>query len=65
VVFRTGAVLVAAIAIAFGGLASDTFGRFQAPRPWVAFIVCPTGLVVSLLLTRDVFPGAQGSGTPR
>src|ERR1700722_11650931 len=68
VVFWTGAVVVAAIAIAFADLAnraSDAFVRVQAPRPWVAFIVCPIGLIVSLLLTRHVFPGAQGSGIPQ
>jgi H+/Cl- antiporter ClcA len=31
----------------------------------VAFIVCPIGLVISFLLTRYVFPGAQGSGIPQ
>jgi H+/Cl- antiporter ClcA len=67
-VFWAGAVAVAAIAIAFAdlaNLASDSFVRFQAPRPWVAFIVCPIGLIVSVLLTRHVFPGAQGSGIPQ
>lgn len=68
VVFWTGAVLVAAIAIGFAdlaNLANATFVQFQAPRPWVAFIVCPLGLIVSFLLTRHVFPGAQGSGIPQ
>jgi H+/Cl- antiporter ClcA len=67
-VFWAGAILVAAIAIGFAwlaNLASDTFVGFQAPRPWMAFIVCPAGLIVSSLLTRHVFPGAQGSGIPQ
>jgi H+/Cl- antiporter ClcA len=67
-VFWCGAVLVAGVAIGFAtlaNLATDLFVRFQAPRPWVAFIVCPAGLVASFLLTRHVFPGAQGSGIPQ
>jgi H+/Cl- antiporter ClcA len=68
VVFWVGAVMVAAVAIGFAALAnlaSDFFVHFQAPRPWVAFIICPAGLVASFLLTRHVFPGAQGSGIPQ
>ena len=67
-VFWVGAVAVALVAIGFAALAnaaSDLFVRFQAPRPWVAFIICPAGLVASFLLTRHVFPGAQGSGIPQ
>jgi H+/Cl- antiporter ClcA len=67
-VFWTGAVIVAGVAIGFAALANlatELFVRFQAPRPWVAFIVCPAGLVASFLLTRHVFPGAQGSGIPQ
>ena len=67
-VFWAGAIVVAAVAIGFANLAnraSDFFVTFQAPRPWVAFIICPTGLIVSFLLTRHVFPGAQGSGIPQ
>jgi H+/Cl- antiporter ClcA len=68
VVFWVGAVLVALMAIAFAtlaGLATNLFVGFQAPRPWVAFIVCPAGFGASYLLTRHVFPGAQGSGIPQ
>ena len=68
VVFWTGAVLVATVAIAFALLAdraSDLFVRMQAPHPWIAFVICPAGLVVAFLLTRHVFPGAQGSGIPQ
>jgi H+/Cl- antiporter ClcA len=60
--------MVAGVAIGFAALAdlaTDLFVRFQAPRPWVAVIVCPAGLVASFLLTRHVFPGAQGSGIPQ
>ena len=68
VVFWAGAVLVATVAIAFAILAdhvSRLFLRVQAPHPWMAFILCPAGLVASFLLTRHVFPGAQGSGIPQ
>jgi H+/Cl- antiporter ClcA len=67
-VFWAGAVVVSAVAIGFAALANratELFVRFQAPRPWVAFIVCPAGLVACFLLTRHVFPGAQGSGIPQ
>lgn len=67
-VFWIGAVLVAVVAIGFAALAnraSDLFVRLQAPRPWIAFVICPAGIVASLLLTRHVFPGAQGSGIPQ
>ncbi|HET6239375.1 MAG TPA: chloride channel protein [Acetobacteraceae bacterium] len=68
VVFWTGALLVATVAIAFALLAdraADLFVRIQAPHPWIAFVICPAGLVVAFLLTRHVFPGAQGSGIPQ
>ena len=68
VVFWVGAVLVAAVAIGFATLAdraSMLFVHIQAPHPWVALVICPAGLVVSFLLTRHVFPGAQGSGIPQ
>jgi H+/Cl- antiporter ClcA len=68
VVFWCGGVAVAVVAIGFAALANeatDLFVRFQAPRPWVAYIICPAGLVASFLLTRHVFPGAQGSGIPQ
>ena len=68
IVFWAGAVIVAVVAISFAtlaNLASNLFVQFQAPRPWVAFIVCPAGLVASFLLTRYIFPGAQGSGIPQ
>jgi H+/Cl- antiporter ClcA len=68
VVFWIGAILVALMAIAFAKLAdvaSNLFVTFQAPRPWVAFIICPAGLAASYLMTRHVFPGAQGSGIPQ
>jgi H+/Cl- antiporter ClcA len=67
-VFWVGAVFVSVVAILFAKVAdaaSDWFVHFQAPRPWVALIICPAGVAASYLLTRYVFPGAQGSGIPQ
>ena len=67
-VFWAGAVLIAVVAIGFAALAdraSNWFVAFQAPRPWIAAIICPLGLSGAFLLTRYVFPGAQGSGIPQ
>jgi chloride channel protein, CIC family len=68
VVFWVGAVVVAAVAIGFALLAdhaSELFVRVQSPYPWIAFLVCPAGVVVAFLMTTHVFPGAQGSGIPQ
>jgi H+/Cl- antiporter ClcA len=68
VVFWVGAVLVATVAIGFALLAdraSALFVHLQAPRPWIAFIVCPAGVVAAVLATAHVFPDAQGSGIPQ
>jgi H+/Cl- antiporter ClcA len=68
VVFWAGAIAVAAVAIAFAAMADRASALFlgvQAPRPWIALIICPAGLTISYLLTRHVFPGAQGSGIPQ
>jgi len=67
-VFWVGAMFVAVVAIGFAMLAdraSNWFVAVQAPRPWIALIICPLGLTVAFLLTRYVFPGAQGSGIPQ
>ena len=67
-VFWVGAVFVAGVAIGFAWLADragNLFVGVQAPRPWIALLICPSGLAVSFLLTRYVFPGAQGSGIPQ
>ncbi|MBN8927914.1 MAG: chloride channel protein [Rhodospirillales bacterium 69-11] len=68
VVVWIGCISVSLVAIAFAMLAnaaSDLFLQVQAPRPWIALIICPVGLVASFLLTRHFFPGAQGSGIPQ
>ena len=66
--FWIGAVLVGAAAILFAD-AADLAGRFFATvvtgRPWLPFVLTPLGLLVSVTLTRTVFPGAQGSGIPQ
>ena len=65
--FWAGAVGVAVVAILFAFLADEAarFHGISGARPWVAFIICPAGLVTCFLLTRHVFPGAQGSGIPQ
>ncbi|MDE2198238.1 MAG: chloride channel protein [Rhodospirillales bacterium] len=67
-VFWLGAVVVALIAIGFAWAANEAlalFLRLQHAYPLAVFVVAPAGLAVSVLLTRTVFPGAQGSGIPQ
>ncbi len=67
-VFWVGAVIVAAVAVGFAQAANWAGGLFLAVtsgRPWLPFILAPLGLTLSVLLTRHVFPGAQGSGIPQ
>jgi H+/Cl- antiporter ClcA len=66
--FWVGAVLVGAAAIVFAwaaDVAGHVFQDLVAGRPWVPFILTPAGLLISVLLTRTIFPGAQGSGIPQ
>ena len=68
VVFWAGAVLVAAVAVGFAkaaDLSGGVFLRVAAGHPWLPYVISPAGLALSLLLTRRVFPGAQGSGIPQ
>ncbi len=68
IVIWGGAILVSLIAIAFASLAdwaSAAFAALVTPRPWLALILSPLGLIASVLLTLKVFPGAQGSGIPQ
>jgi H+/Cl- antiporter ClcA len=46
-------------------LCGDLFLHVIAGRPWLPFVLCPAGLAMAYLLTRYVFPGAQGSGIPQ
>jgi H+/Cl- antiporter ClcA len=68
VVFWVGAVLVAAVAVGFAkaaDMASGMFLHFTAGHAWLPFVVAPVGLSAAFLLTKYVFPGAQGSGIPQ
>ena len=63
-----GALLVGAAAILFASLADhagDLFLALVAGNPWLPFVLAPGGLAASVLLTRTLFPGAQGSGIPQ
>ena len=66
--FWIGAVVVGGVALAFAKLADGAgsmFTTMTAGRPWLPFLLAPAGLAISVLLTRTVFPGAQGSGIPQ
>src|SRR5262245_22064952 len=68
VAFWIAALLVSLVAIGFAAAADfacNLFVDFQSARPWVAFVICPAGFVAAILLTRHIFPGAQGSGIPQ
>jgi H+/Cl- antiporter ClcA len=45
--------------------ANDVFLHGIAVSPWLAFIICPVGLMLVSWLTRTWFPGTQGSGIPQ
>ena len=66
--FWAGAVFVSLAAIAFAQLADEAsllFGRVAAWHSLLVLVIAPAGLALSVLLTRRVFPGAQGSGIPQ
>src|SRR3954447_475357 len=68
VVFWVGAVVVACVAVAFAQAANRAGGLFLqviSGRAWLAFVIAPVGLTICFLLTKHVFPGAQGSGIPQ
>ena len=68
VVFWVGAVLVATVAVAFAQAADwagGLFLKFVASHVWLPYLIAPAGLTIAYLLTRYVFPGAQGSGIPQ
>jgi H+/Cl- antiporter ClcA len=63
-----GAVAVSLIALGFAraaDAAQDFFHAVIAGRGALVFLITPLGLAISVLLTRRVFPGAQGSGIPQ
>lgn len=63
-----GAVAVGICATLFA-LAADRanalFQRGLAVSPWMAFVICPAGLMLVSWLMRNWFPGTQGSGIPQ
>jgi H+/Cl- antiporter ClcA len=68
IVFWVGAVLVSLVAMAFAwaaNLSDSVFHRALSISPYLALAIAPAGLAISVLLTRHVFPGAQGSGIPQ
>jgi chloride channel protein, CIC family len=68
VVFWVGAVVVATVAVGFAKAADwagGLFLHFAAGHAWLPYIIAPAGLTISFLLTKYVFPGAQGSGIPQ
>ncbi|MCK8782879.1 chloride channel protein [Roseomonas sp. NAR14] len=67
-IFWAGAVMVSLVAILFALLADRAqagFAAIVAYSPYLALVVSPAGLALSVWLTRTVFPGAQGSGIPQ
>jgi H+/Cl- antiporter ClcA len=68
VVFWAGALAISVTAVVFAWastLADGLFHRATGVSPYLALIITPVGLAISVLLTRTVFPGAQGSGIPQ
>ncbi|HTR16913.1 MAG TPA: chloride channel protein [Acetobacteraceae bacterium] len=67
-VFWTGAVIVALVAILFAqaaSLAERLFHGVLAVNPLLVLLLAPSGFAFAVFLTRRVFPGAQGSGIPQ
>jgi H+/Cl- antiporter ClcA len=67
-IFVIAAVVTGLISIIFGlGVQRATliFQQITTERPWLVFALCPVGFAVIVVLTRKVFPGAQGSGIPQ
>jgi len=63
-----GALGVGLAATLFAIAADHANGLFfdgVTDMPWLAFIVCPGGLMLVSWLTRTRFPGTQGSGIPQ
>lgn len=66
--FWSGAVAAALVVSAFtvaANAAQGLFQRLDAAFPLLPFLLTPGGLALSVLLTRRLFPGAQGSGIPQ
>jgi H+/Cl- antiporter ClcA len=67
-IFWGGAILVGLVAAVFAMMAerADHFFRaLIAYNEYLPFLVTPLGLVLTVYLTRKLFPGAEGSGIPQ
>ena len=67
-VFWFGAILVALLAILFARAADEASRLFHQAvdgRSLLVLLLAPAGITLAVLLTRTVFPGAQGSGIPQ
>ncbi|MDD2884455.1 MAG: chloride channel protein [Dechloromonas sp.] len=67
-VFWSCGIAVGLAAVAFAllsDLAAETFAHATGRYPWLPFILTPLAGVGLLWLTREFFPGAQGSGIPQ
>jgi H+/Cl- antiporter ClcA len=68
VLFVVGGLTVGGLAVAMAQLADRAQGLFHlmtAAWPWAPFILGPGGFALAAWLTRNYFPGAQGSGIPQ
>ncbi len=66
--FLIGGLTVGALAVAMAWMADRAQGLFHlmAGRwPWAPFVLGPGGFALAAWLTRNYFPGAQGSGIPQ
>ena len=67
-VFWAGAVLVGAVCALFAELAEKAdqlFRQLAATDPRLPLLITPLGLAAIVWLTRNLFPGSQGSGIPQ
>jgi H+/Cl- antiporter ClcA len=68
VLFVVGGLTVGGLAVAMAQLADRAQALFHlmtAAWPWAPFILGPGGFALAAWLTRNYFPGAQGSGIPQ
>ncbi len=67
-VFWTGAISVGLAAIflaVFAEWANRLFHKMLALSPYLPLVVTPAGLALIVVVTRNFFPGSQGSGIPQ
>ncbi|MDR9436001.1 MAG: chloride channel protein [Thiohalophilus sp.] len=66
--FWGSALSVGAVAALFAlaaGAADEAFHHLHEQRPWLTYLLPPTGLALIAWLTRRFFPGTEGSGIPQ